>query len=123
MIMQTPWPIAPGSLSAVVQTLVRSLAIALVLAGPAMLPALAYASPPDPSWLAGIYDEADYDDVVLFAASTDGDIGFAVFAGVQELPLLLRGVAQATEGASVALLRSPARPRAPPLLPSPLRYQ
>jgi hypothetical protein len=29
------------------------------------LTALAYASPPDPSWIPGIYDGADYDDVVL----------------------------------------------------------
>ncbi len=28
------------------------------------LTALAYASPPDPSWIDGIYDGADYDDVV-----------------------------------------------------------
>jgi hypothetical protein len=26
--------------------------------------ALAYASPPDPSWISGIYDDRDYDDVV-----------------------------------------------------------
>ena len=28
------------------------------------LPCLAYASPPDPTWLVGFYDDADYDDVV-----------------------------------------------------------
>ena len=31
---------------------------------------LAYASPPDPSWIRGIYDDHDYDDVVGIA--TDG---------------------------------------------------
>ncbi len=30
----------------------------------AVLVPLAYASPPDPIWIAGIYDNADYDDVV-----------------------------------------------------------
>jgi len=25
---------------------------------------LAHASPPDPTWLAGVYDQADFDDVV-----------------------------------------------------------
>ena len=30
-----------------------------------MLPPLAHASPPDPSWVAGFWDDADYDDVVL----------------------------------------------------------
>jgi hypothetical protein len=31
---------------------------------------LAYASPPDPTYLAGIWDNADYDDVVTFVASS-----------------------------------------------------
>jgi hypothetical protein len=30
----------------------------------AALPVLAYASPPDPVWIQGLYDDADYDDVV-----------------------------------------------------------
>jgi len=29
-----------------------------------LLPAIAFASPPDPSWIAGIYDGADGDDIV-----------------------------------------------------------
>ena len=29
------------------------------------LPALAHASPPDPSWIPGIYDDADLDDDVV----------------------------------------------------------
>src|SRR5690348_14791046 len=31
---------------------------------------LAYASPPDPTWIPGLYDDADYDDVVGLV--TDG---------------------------------------------------
>src|SRR5215469_15158063 len=30
---------------------------------------LAYASPPDPTWLAGVYDQADFDDVVCLLTS------------------------------------------------------
>jgi len=37
--------------------------VAGTLAG---LISLAYASPTDPTWIAGIYDNADYDDVVAF---------------------------------------------------------
>ncbi len=37
--------------------------VALVL-----LPAIAFASPPDPSWVVGIYDDADGDDVVILIA-------------------------------------------------------
>ena len=41
--------------------------VALLIAGTlAVLLSLAYASPADPTWIAGIYDNADYDDVVAF---------------------------------------------------------
>ena len=33
---------------------------------------LAHASPPDPVWLAGIYDGADSDDVIVAATSLEG---------------------------------------------------
>ena len=33
---------------------------------------LAYATPPDPTYLAGIWDDADYDDVVIFVTSSVG---------------------------------------------------
>jgi hypothetical protein len=33
------------------------------------LVALAYASPEDPAWVKGVYDDADYDDVVAFITS------------------------------------------------------
>jgi hypothetical protein len=36
----------------------------------ALIP-LAYANPPDPLWIAGIYDAADYDDVILAAVSLE----------------------------------------------------
>jgi len=34
------------------------------------LPTLGFASPPDPTWIAGIYDDADADDVVVLVTST-----------------------------------------------------
>jgi hypothetical protein len=30
-----------------------------------VLPSLCHASPPDPTWIAGLYDDADHDDVVV----------------------------------------------------------
>jgi hypothetical protein len=48
------------------RTVVR--ALVMILGGTTAL--LAYASPSDPTWIAGIYDNADYDDV--FALVTDG---------------------------------------------------
>ncbi|HET7343386.1 MAG TPA: hypothetical protein VFL90_18105 [Methylomirabilota bacterium] len=43
---------------------VRGLAL-LLLTLTLSLRSLAYASPPDQSWIGGFYDDADYDDVVL----------------------------------------------------------
>ena len=33
-----------------------------------------HASPPDPTWISGIYDDADYDDVVCLITSGHGTI-------------------------------------------------
>lgn len=35
---------------------------------------LAQAIPPDPTWIPGIYDDADYDDVVCLVTSGDGNV-------------------------------------------------
>src|SRR5262245_47080977 len=43
--------------------------VALILLTSALLPALASAIPPDPSWIDGIFDNADFDDVVVLALS------------------------------------------------------
>src|SRR5262252_440746 len=44
-----------------------SLVVTLILIAP-----IAFASPPDPSWIAGIYDDADGDDVVTLGYETAG---------------------------------------------------
>ena len=46
-----------------------ALLLVLVVAG---LTPLAKASPPDPTWVAGFWDNGDYDDVVLLATSSVG---------------------------------------------------
>jgi len=43
---------------------------------------LAHANPPDPLWIPGIYDGADYDDVALLAMGLEGT--------VDERPLVVR---------------------------------
>ncbi len=88
--------------------------IALVIIAQAALSALGFASPADPSWIPGIYDDADYDDVVTLATSGAGNVAPAV-AGV--LRLQLRPVGQVRDcGETAALVRSAStlRPRAPP---------
>lgn len=43
--------------------------VALAILGP-----LAHASPPDPTYIPGLYDDADYDDVILLVLSTVGTL-------------------------------------------------
>jgi hypothetical protein len=59
----------PGQWPPRVECLKRLLAL-LLLACLAGFSALAHASPPDPLWLAGLYDNADYDDVVALLSDT-----------------------------------------------------
>ena len=44
----------------------------LVLGFLVALVPLANASPPDPTWIPGIYDDADFDDVILIIVSAVG---------------------------------------------------
>jgi hypothetical protein len=73
----------------------RLIGVILTL-GIAILPPLCHASPPDPTWIAGLYDDADYDDVVL-------DVLATVAVPVAALPSLLAPM--------------PARPASPPAAP------
>jgi hypothetical protein len=52
----------------------KVLVAVLILAGQTVLPALARASHPDPSWIPGIYDDADHDDVILLVSSSAGSV-------------------------------------------------
>src|SRR6516165_5371856 len=71
-----------------------------------LLPVIAFASPPDPSWIAGIYDGADGDDIVnLVYESSAGKT--AAPSHVGPLPCLL-------EISLEGLVRSAPRQRAAP---------
>jgi len=65
----------PGASARYVQNVTcrRILGLVLVMMALALTPA-AYASPPDQTWIAGLYDNADFDDVVLFITSGLGGI-------------------------------------------------
>jgi len=61
-------PLSPPEPShSVGQAIAGALPIVLVLI---LLPPLAFASPPDPSWVAGIYDGADADEIVRLVYET-----------------------------------------------------
>ena len=91
------------------------LALALLCSSVAVLP-LAYASPPDSSWIRGLYDGADFDDVVVLLTS-----GCAIIDGLLEISVG-RGqslLGRTTSPDGIIGTRSefaPLQPRAPPTL-------
>ena len=92
----------------------RSLGAVLLLAMLALVP-LAYASPPDQTWIGGWYDDADYDDVVISITATVALVHAAPHVEVRPVALVV-GVASPTDdGATPGLRSAPRQPRAPPL--------
>ena len=74
----------------------------------------AYAAPPDPSWIPGLYDDDDFDNVVDFITSS---AGLAIALVTTELcPVRNRIVLQLqpADGLVAFVPLSPFGPRAPP---------
>jgi hypothetical protein len=67
----------------------RTLLLGSILGVLLTLPVLAYASPPDPTWIAGLWDDADYDDVVILVTSTSGIADANPFVEVKPLLFLV----------------------------------
>jgi hypothetical protein len=89
--------------------------LALLLAGiVGILTPIAQASPPDPSWIRGVYDDDDFDDVIGLITCGSGVVG--EIASIELLPGLDVITAILTpddECVSLPSLAS-AQPRAPP---------
>ncbi len=81
---------------AVKPPLSQAMLVVVTLGVLAVLTGLAYASPPDASWIPGIYDNADLDDVVVLVTA----------ATTAVLP---------SEKAPVSACPAPLHARAPPL--------
>src|SRR5499425_538144 len=78
-----------------------------------LLPVIAFASPPDPSWIAGIYDGADGDDIVSLVydtAAAHAADGSHVAARPCLKELTLKSIAR-----GVSSHRFARKPRAPPV--------
>jgi hypothetical protein len=92
----------------------RTVLVLVLVALMLTLTPLAYADPPDPTWITGLWDDDDFDDVVgyitsaagLFQTPTDCELG----------PVTLPGVLKpsAFQAVAVSFPRSPSGPRAPP---------
>ena len=78
-------PPPPELFRSLQRALITSLPVVVALV---LLPALAFASPPDPSWIAGFYDGADGDDVVSLVYETSAAHA-AVLSHFDPLPCLL----------------------------------
>lgn len=80
-----------------------------------MLTPMAWASPPDPSWINGVYDDGDFDDVVTYL--TSGAIAIPALPVNDLLPPLAFVSAHPVRDARFAGAPPPASysPRAPPL--------
>jgi hypothetical protein len=89
----------------------RALA-ALVLASIGALPAMAHASPPDPIWIIGLYDDGDRDDLIALAAWATGATGAPPDAHLTLFPAV--GLPPVHDRAPAGSAPSPVRSRAPP---------
>lgn len=74
---------------------------------------LAYASPPDPSWIGGIYDDADYDDVIVMITSAAAATA-PVLVDLRQIPLLVGPTPQLAEGTVPTFWFLSLQSRAPP---------
>jgi len=82
----------------------------------AVLTSMAYASPPDPSWINGFYDGDDLDDVVDQVTSGSGAIELTPFAELVALPPFTAWVIQGADSFAPIQSSSQRGPRAPPAL-------
>jgi hypothetical protein len=88
--------------------------VLLLLLGLSGLTPLAYATPPDPSWVRGIYDDADYDDVVVQITSAAAVATPVLVVDIRLLPPCPGLTAQPVEGPAPTRPFSSLQSRAPP---------
>jgi len=87
-----------------------SLVAAVVVLAPA-----AHASPPDQTWIAGLYDDADFDDVVLLITSNLAAVDPSVVSSSRLVATVVSLVPPAASFPPTASALSFGACRAPPL--------
>jgi len=78
------------------------------------LTALAYASPPDPAWIEGIYDDGDSDDVIVMITSGVAAIAPVLLVDLRQTPPLVGPAPQVVVDPVSTPPFSPLQSRAPP---------
>jgi hypothetical protein len=67
----------------------RTFVVVLLLGVLLSLPPIAHASPTDPTWIPGFYDDNDYDDVILFITGAVGAVESRVLAPIGPIVVCL----------------------------------
>jgi len=93
---------------------VRALTIGLNVAVLCALLPLTYSTPSDPTYLAGLWDDADYDDVVALVTSSVTSIDTYAGSDLIQPLVVVALVLPVDEGRLHADTTSPHPPRAPP---------
>ena len=89
--------------------------IAMALLGfLALLTPLAYASPADPTWNPGIWDDDDFDNVVDLITSGDGAVGSFIAPTTVPIPIVLFAIVGCDQDPPIRPAVSPDAIRAPP---------
>ena len=80
---------------------------------------VAYADPPDPTWLGGLWEDDDFDTVVAFIASTFAMITLCD-VGAEPCPVWIDSAEPAGSSFLPSPVPSTSHPRAPPVASLPL---
>jgi len=92
----------------------RRFLVLLVISTIIALTPLAHASPPDQTWISGIYDNADYDDVVLLITGGVSTVETGVLWSLGPVSAVVSRVVQ-PDSQIIWLVPLPSNPsRAPP---------
>jgi len=86
-------------------------AVLLALAVFLLVPS-AYASPPDPTWLQGLWDDSDHDDVVILVTEAGGTTVRCLDYDFR--PVCLTRIEDSRNDRPLAVQVSSEHPRAPP---------
>jgi len=76
---------------------------------------LAYADPPDPTWIAGFWDDADFDDVIIRVTSTSSVSETGLLSALAPHWMPIGTLALAGDRPDPNPTVAPHRPRGPPL--------
>ena len=96
------------------RTIPSQLLVALLVLVLGTLAPLAHASAPDPSWIAGIYDGADYDDVVVLVTCATGAVSPLRIADLEPMLQVIGSLPQLPESTTVSRSAAAFPPRGPP---------